>query len=228
MSWYSSFVTHTSDDLEDEEELDESHKKDKPKKEKEKKPKKEGLNGEKPTWTIKSRTKATTKFALKQVRDAVIAAGMVLAFHTAFIPLNIVGQITLGSALFIAKKGIDVGVHFGKKHKIKKREKSNDSIKRTAVEATIVAGGMAIPIIMLGLPPINVITIGTAAFGLYKLVGAGVKGIKNARKGEKTFKSKKERKTKEPKPIDEDDEYVDSATEEAEEEYEGGHSRHRS
>lgn len=222
MSWYSNFVTHTSDDLEDEEELDESHERDKSK------DKKAKIKSSKPPMTIKSRAKATTKFALKQVRDAVIAAGMVLAFHTAFIPLNIVGQITLGSALFIAKKGIDVGVHFGKKHKIKKREKSNDSIKRTAVEATIVAGGMAIPIIMLGLPPINVITIGTAAFGLYKLVGAGVKGIKNARKGEKTFKSKKERKTKEPKPIDEDDEYVDSATEEAEEEYESGHSRHRS
>ncbi len=212
MSWYSNFVTHTSDDLEDEEELEREDS------EESTKPKKPGL-GKK--IAIKFRETPKTKFALRQVKDTVIAGSATLLLATTVFSPSALGMVVIGAASFAATKLVRAGYNFGKKHIIKSREKASlgSAIAGKVVATTITAAGAVLPLTMAGLTPPGIIAAGTAALVLAKATHLFKKP--NVKKREKKAKESKKEKRKR----SEDDEYADSATEKAEDEH--GHGMHR-
>lgn len=130
--------------------------------------------------TIKSRTKATTAFALRQVRDAIVAGSVVSAVRgltTTYatigsgLPLGTVvssfpaiGLAAIGVASFLGSKMVFKGV---KKHIIKKRE--NGKISKKAVVASTVAIATPVTALLIGgFTPAAVVSIGVGSIALAK------------------------------------------------------------
>lgn len=143
-----------------------------------------GATGKK--HTIKSRTKATTAFALRQVRDAIVAGSVVSAVQSFTITsapgldlhdvsaIPTIGLAAIGVASFLGSKMVFKGV---KKHIIKKRE--NGKVSKKAVVASAIA--IAAPITALlvgGFAPAAVVSIGVGAITLLKRIGAHFKDKK--------------------------------------------------
>lgn len=150
--------------------------------------------------TIKSRTKATTAFALRQVRDAIVAGGVLLiakdlatnslptisagvALGTATPAIPAIGLAAIGVASFLGSKMVFKGV---KKHIIKKRE--NGKVSKKSVVASALA--IAAPITALlvgGFAPATVVSIGV---GLISLTQDIHRRLKNKRVEEKESETK--------------------------------------
>lgn len=139
--------------------------------------------------TIKSRTKATTAFALRQVRDAIVAGGVISAVQTlttttyatvssglalgattaSSIPT--IGLIAIGAASFMGSKVIFKRV---KKHIIKKRENGKVSKMSLVADALTVAGPLT-ALLVGGYAPAAIVGIGVGAVTLARKIHANRK-----------------------------------------------------
>lgn len=129
--------------------------------------------------TIKSRTKAATAFALRQVRDAVVAGGVILsaqAITALSTPVGVaavginpvatiptIGLIAIGAASFMGSKMVFKGV---KKHTIKKREKGKASKKSIVAKTTIAVAAPLTALLVGGYTPAAIVGIGVGAVTL--------------------------------------------------------------
>lgn len=145
--------------------------------------------------TIKSRTKATTAFALRQVRDAIVAGSVVSAvqhFTLTSAPgldlndvstIPTIGLIAIGAASFVGSKFLFKGV---KKHIIKKRE--NGKTKKLSVVADAISVAAPLTALLIGgFTPAAIVSIGVGAITL-------VREIVEVRKLKKEQSEKKARK----------------------------------
>ncbi len=129
--------------------------------------------------TIKSRAKATTAFALRQVRDAIIAGGVIsivqglnaatstTVSQASIAPVSsipMIGLIAIGAASFLGSKLVFKGVN---KHTIKKREKGKIS-KKSVVATTIAVATPLTALLVGGFAPAAVVSIGVGAITLAK------------------------------------------------------------
>lgn len=138
-----------------------------------------GATGKK--HTIKSRTKATTAFALRQVRDAIVAGGVLLiakdlatnslptisagiALGTAAPAIPAIGLAAIGVASFLGSKMVFKGVN---KHIIKKREKGKIS-KKSVVASAIAIAAPITTLLVGGFAPAAVVSIGVGTITLAK------------------------------------------------------------
>lgn len=122
---------------------------------KEKRKRKRAASTEGRKHTIKKRTKAVSKFAKQQVKDTITVGAIMLGINV-LNPLTMVGNVLVASAAFVAKKGINAGVRFGKKHTIRKREKSILPSSRTMVGAAIRAAAITLPVLLIGPSPVAI------------------------------------------------------------------------
>lgn len=137
-----------------------------------------GATGKK--HTIKSRTKATTAFALRQVRDAIVAGSVVsavqgltttyatvgsgLALGTVVSSVPAIGLAAIGVASFLGSKMVFKGVN---KHIIKKREKGKIS-KKSVVASAIAIAAPITTLLVGGFAPAAVVSIGVGTIALAK------------------------------------------------------------
>lgn len=146
--------------------------------------------------TIKSRTKATTSFALRQVRDAFVAAmvmsaltnvssgtmsaGMAANELITTSSFSTIGLIAIGAMSFMGSKMVFKRV---KKHIIKKREKAKGRKVSLVADAISVAA------------PLTALLIG--GYAPAAIVGIGVGAITLARKIYSIMKHKKQNEEQE-------------------------------
>ena len=119
--------------------------------------------------TIKERKKNIPKFLLTQVGDTILAAGTVLLLSSTVLSPSSLGMVVLGVSSFGLKKIVNAGVRYGKKHTIKKRDKSKvGAVASKTGSLAITAAGTALPIILLGIGPVPIVTAGISAIALSK------------------------------------------------------------
>lgn len=136
--------------------------------------------------TIKSRTKATTAFALRQVRDAMVAASVIgivqnltlesvgpglVSAASAVSTIPTIGLIAIGAASFMGSKKAFKVV---KKHIIKKRETGKISKMSLVADALTVAGPLT-ALLVGGYAPAAIVGIGVGAVTLARKIHANRK-----------------------------------------------------
>ncbi len=147
--------------------------------------------------TIKSRTKATTAFALRQVRDAIVAGGIIAAAQNmvsvptvgiaavtgAAAPgIPAVGLAVIGVASFLGSKFIFKGAE---KHIIKHRENGKLTKKDAVTEALAVAAPIT-ALLLGGFTPAAVVSIGVGSIALAKKLHGRKKNKKAEKESENT------------------------------------------
>jgi hypothetical protein len=121
--------------------------------------------------TIKARD--VGQFTWQQVKDAILAAGVAtyLIYAT---PIASVTCIAIGAGAFVAKKLINAGIRFGKKHIVKNRKKPAKAGKKIkvpkAVAGALTAAGAVAPLILIP-NPLAVVAAGISATAIAKITG---------------------------------------------------------
>lgn len=138
---------------------------------------------------IKERKKASNKAAAAQVRDALIAAGIVVGLNATIVPVTLMGGLFLGAASYAGVKTTKFIGREIKKHKIKKREnpsKDGDSKKLSKesksliIHSAMAASCVALPSFIFGVGPATIVGAGVGSVILAKdLIKLGVNAIRN-------------------------------------------------
>lgn len=135
----------------------------------ERNPEAEKTGGKKHTITARK----VGKFAWQQIKDTLLAAG--IATYLMYVtPIATVSCVAIGAASFVAKKLINAGVRYGKKHMIKKRKKNEKPGKKKMlpkpVAAAITVAGAALPMMLIP-NPIALVAAGVSGTALAKITG---------------------------------------------------------
>ena len=113
------------------------------------------------------------KFAWQQVKDAALAFGVATYLMYAA-PIPSLTCIAIGGATFVAKKLVNAGIRFGKKHIVKKRKKPVKDGKKIRIPklaaGAITAAGAALPLLLIP-NPIALVAAGVSATVLAKITG---------------------------------------------------------